>query len=94
MVRRPRNMYLKLLILPLFKPIGGDGDGVMDRKEEARWAPNTAVTKTGIGRLLTISFSRRVLLQTTGSWPQMNRWSRARPAMEGKESKWTLTSLC
>jgi hypothetical protein len=32
-------MYLDLLILPEFKPIGGDGDGVMERKEEARWAP-------------------------------------------------------
>jgi hypothetical protein len=24
---------------PEFKPIGGDGDGVMERKEQARWSP-------------------------------------------------------
>jgi hypothetical protein len=33
------KMYLDLLILSEFKPIGGDGDGVMERKAEARWAP-------------------------------------------------------
>jgi hypothetical protein len=33
------EMFLDLLALPEFKPIGGDGDGVMQRKEEARWAP-------------------------------------------------------
>jgi hypothetical protein len=33
------KMYLDLLVFPEFKPIGGDGDGVMERKEEALWAP-------------------------------------------------------
>jgi hypothetical protein len=33
------KMFLELLVLPEFKPIGGDGDGVMERKDEARWAP-------------------------------------------------------
>jgi hypothetical protein len=33
------KLFLDLLIKPEVKRIGGDGNGVMDRKEEARWAP-------------------------------------------------------
>jgi hypothetical protein len=31
--------FLDILCLPEFKPIGGDGDGVMERKDVARWTP-------------------------------------------------------
>jgi hypothetical protein len=33
------KLFLNLLVLPDFKPIGGDGDGVMERKDDARQAP-------------------------------------------------------
>jgi hypothetical protein len=38
------KMPLDLLVLSEFKPIGGDGDKVMERKEEARWAPVLATS--------------------------------------------------
>jgi hypothetical protein len=31
-----RKLLLDLLVLPEYKPIGGDGDGEMERKEEVR----------------------------------------------------------
>jgi hypothetical protein len=33
------SLFLELLVMPEFKPIGGDGDGIMERKDEVRWAP-------------------------------------------------------
>jgi hypothetical protein len=39
-----------LLISPEFKPIGGDGDGVMERKEEARWARLVAANESLVAR--------------------------------------------
>jgi hypothetical protein len=33
------RLLFECLIRPEFKPIGGDGDGVMERKVEARWMP-------------------------------------------------------
>jgi hypothetical protein len=33
------KLFLDLLCLPEFKPIGGNGDGVMERKMYTRWAP-------------------------------------------------------
>jgi hypothetical protein len=33
------KLFLELLSLPKYKPIGGDGDGVMERKAQARWEP-------------------------------------------------------
>jgi hypothetical protein len=31
--------FLDILVLPQFKPIGSDGDGVMERKDVMRWTP-------------------------------------------------------
>jgi hypothetical protein len=33
------SLFLELLVIPEFKPIGGDGDGIMERTDEVRWAP-------------------------------------------------------
>jgi hypothetical protein len=33
------KLFLELLSLPKYKPICGDGDGVMERKAQARWEP-------------------------------------------------------
>jgi hypothetical protein len=33
------KLFVELLSLPEYKPIGGGGDGVMERKQDTRWAP-------------------------------------------------------
>jgi hypothetical protein len=33
------KLFLEHLVRPELKPIGGEGDGVMERKVEARWVP-------------------------------------------------------
>jgi hypothetical protein len=33
------KLFVELLSLPDYKPIGGSGDGVMERKQDTRWAP-------------------------------------------------------
>jgi hypothetical protein len=33
------KLFLSLLSRPEYKPVGGDGDGVMERKLQARWEP-------------------------------------------------------
>jgi hypothetical protein len=33
------RLLLECLIRPELRPIGGDGDGVMERKVDARWMP-------------------------------------------------------
>jgi hypothetical protein len=45
------KLFLKCLCRPEFRPIGGDGDGVMERKVEARWMPILVYFETENGRL-------------------------------------------
>jgi hypothetical protein len=33
------KLFVELISLPEYKPIGGEGDGVMERKADTRWAP-------------------------------------------------------
>jgi hypothetical protein len=58
--------FLDILCLPEFKPIGGDGDGVMERKDVARWTPLLERFSNENAQLVaTASTSTNVQLKTT-----------------------------
>jgi hypothetical protein len=45
------KLFFKCLCRPEFRPIGGGGDGVMERKVEARWMPLLVYFETEDGKL-------------------------------------------
>jgi hypothetical protein len=45
------ELFLELLTKPEFRPIGGKGDGVMERKDHARWGPLLSAFSEGVAHL-------------------------------------------
>jgi hypothetical protein len=50
---KQEELFLEFLSMPEFKPKGGKGDGIMERKDQARWAPLLAAFSEKVVQLNT-----------------------------------------